>query len=395
MFRNLYESINSQTNKQGNYYPLPNANNLANIKQFQINYNTNIENSIPYAGKYQFDITNETSVDSNPGQVIQNLFRSEQTIIENDRNCKSKTLDQLISQQQNNNSPLRCGWLYKKEPTGNFPIPSVSTGAFGSKSGPTKAVNQPDGEWFWNLNDAKNKIHKDLCATMRSCNQLDQQYYKDKCGWCDEGRGIPISQNKRILFPGDPLTNCNGSLITSSGNCPAVETQSTETYIDENGQVVSNNALGPNCDKQCMLQALNAAGCNSNGTIARALYTNSNNGDYFSSVKSVPSFLAFKRHMNNPNFIDNIKTGKVDQNIALAEFKQIFEKTPDETTPLELRYAARDLCTNKGDYDKYNFCLEYTDSTPNPSLACIQNEFLSQGGQFTGRYYPSTTDSVG
>jgi hypothetical protein len=397
MFRNLYESIGTQNNKQGTYTPLPNANDLIGVKQFQVNYNTNIEDSIPFNGKYQFDIRNETGVDSNPGHMIQNLFRSEQTVSEQDRLCKTKTLDQLIDAQKNNNSALRCGWLYQKEPTGKFPVPKVSTGAFGTKNGPTKAVNQPNGEWFWDLNAAKNRIHKDLCATMTSCNQLDQQYYKGKCGWCEEGRGIPINQNGRIIFPGDPLSNCNGSVITSSSRCPTSPQtrEETETYIDENGQVVSNNNLGPLCDKQCMLQALNAAGCNSNGTIARALYENNNTNDYFASIKNNQSFTAFKRNINNPRFIENIQNGKVDQNVALAEFQQLFSKTPDATTPLELRYAARDLCTNRGEYDKYNFCLEYTDATPNPSLACIQREFLSQGGQYTGRYYPTTTDSVG
>ena len=61
-------------------------------------------------------------------------------------------------------SRLRCGWVYN---TSDY---TQGRGALGTSSGPIKT--DASGTWIWNLDDAKKKLHTDICKRVQDCGDI-------------------------------------------------------------------------------------------------------------------------------------------------------------------------------------------------------------------------------
>jgi len=397
MFSQLYNTIrgNQSADALGSNLPLPptQTNDINAVKTYQRANLNNYENALPFhsRGKEMINMNTSTRTTTNPGGVIQNLLRTEQVIENAINSCTNKSLDYL-TQNQNLAAATRCGWIYKKGGNG---IPRVSQGAYGTRKGPSQitSTSLPAGDWYWDLQQAKNIIHRDTCAEMTSCADLTNNKYKGKCAWCSEGRGIPINERGQTFMALDPLGSCAGTLYKSATSCP--REGADQLVVDGNGLQYSIGNRNITCGPECLKEALSEAGCTDKGTIANALSSGGRPDNYFYSIDTGSALQAYRQQANKLEFLRNMQSGSISKQTALDEFTELKRHETATAASKELNYSARDLCTSKGNYELFNFCMDYTDSTSNPALECIQKEFLLQGGQRSGSYYPSNPSASG
>ena len=270
-------------------------------------------------------------------------------------------------------SRLRCGWVYDKE---NY---SRGRGALGIMSGPLKT--SASGTWFWDLNQAKQKYHTDICDGITNCGDIGASMYKGRCGWCKKsGKAVPVS-NREAAYPYNEKTRCPSKhLATSEGQC-------TEGFT--NPSVCTRSATGT-LSRDCLLQKVVGAGCSDEGSMYQALRSGSDN-DYLSQLRQQQSWSVYQSRAIAPLDETAIKSGKITIANALDNFNAVQQQAASNLNG-GLQFAARDLCYTKGALDSYDFCTEINDSTTGPfNLECLQKVFLTAGGQTKGKAYPSSS----
>ena len=299
--------------------------------------------------------------------------------------CKLSDIDSLIG-SQNYGDTLRCGWIYTKGNPGDQP--TVSKGELGTSAGPVKFVDHPKGKWFWDLEKAKKEILADRCAALTSCTNVGHNNYANCAFSIDRGVGVPVDKNGQLLYPNDAkLRGMN--LVTSSGNCPPPPAPGTQAYL----LAKSRDVCMPNPDgtlsRDCMLQQITAAGCSTDGSLYYNLINYAQPKNYAAGLQNQHAFNTYQRNAPTSLMAAAIKDGSTTIQAALGNFKKLADEASlvKETS---LNYAARDLCTESGIMDDYDFCSELTDTTPSPfALDCLQKYVGKEGGQPAGLEYPS------
>jgi len=302
--------------------------------------------------------------------------------------------DTLSSMASNTDTSqrIRCGWIYNNS---NF---QNSQGALGTSTGPIKTTTK--GTWMWNLHAAKQKYHTDICKQIQSCEDIDASQFKQRCGWCTtSGRAVPVAGGT-VAYPLGNITSCSSeNLIFSSSNCPKPPPVPQDaTYVRTPAEVCSplQNGAMP---RDCMIQKVKLTGCSDKGSLYQALKGGSDN-DYLTAIYNNRAYRVYQERAVIPLSATSIKTGKLSASDALNEFKRVQDQAASDANT-GLKWAARDLCLNAGDIDKFDFCSELQDSTPGPfALSCLQSAFLRAGGQNSGKMYPteqtiSTWNSLG
>ena len=293
-----------------------------------------------------------------------------------------------LASTYNTQDKLRCGWVY------NTQNPNNGRGAYGTIGGPFKTT--ATGNWMWNLDDAKQKFHTDICNQIKSCSDLDASQYKGRCGWCTQsGKAVPIV-NGRLAYPSSPNTGCPASkLVASSATCPVPKAASSGS-----GSLAANTSNSPatictplangNLSRNCIIQKVTSAGCNDKGTLVQALQSGSDN-NYFSSLAQSKAYIEYQKRAVIGLNETALKTGKLTTSQALDEFGRVSDQASSQLNG-GLQYAARDLCLKKGMMEEYDFCTEIKDSTPGPyPIECLQSEFLKAGGQESGTKFPNAS----
>jgi hypothetical protein len=318
-------------------------------------------------------------------------------------------LEQLTRDTQDNpNAPLRCGWRYKKSPGGL--CPEVSQGALGSSTGPLDSRNEIDSlgngvTWIWDLNDARKTILTDAAREAKTGEGLQvaqsvcNNDYQGKLGYCATTKKvIPILSDGRPMYPNDPLLTCPpASLITDPTKVPP---PSLNNAVASFQQVAlreladcANTGKNPSLTRDCLLQALKNNGCSVEGTLYTSLQSaEPNQPKWDAQLKSQASFQAYQSKQGNNAFTEKLfERGMADWNQAVNEVSRL-QRTAQSSSDPYTRIAARDLCTNRGSFDVYDFCAEIAESAAigNVDLKCLQRFWQEQNGKPAGMAYPTT-----
>jgi len=280
----------------------------------------------------------------------------------------------------------RCGWIYDKNT-----VPAGGKGALGTKDGAVTFVDQPKGKWYWDLNEAQKQIDKDLCDSVTRCSDIDTTQYAGKCAWNTvTGKAIPIDSRGVPKYD----TSVSPSILASSSSrCPPPPAPGTPAAIlQAQGDICASD--GGVITRDCIVKQLTTAGCSDSGTLYLALQSGAVPNNYLEGATSLPSYIRYQALSKTPLLQNTIKNGNISVNDALANF-QYLKGQASLTTNDALNYAARDLCLKNGDFDKYDFCNDYTNTTVGPyDLGCLQKQWRRQGGLPAGSLYPSASNKT-
>ncbi len=337
-----------------------------------------------------------------PYQRFDTLFQSKEVptaVLQQQEQCRAVDIDTAIS-STNPAEKYRCGWLYEKDPTGI--APKISTGWLGSKDGPFDLfTDKPNGTWFWNLEDAKKQMLLDRCANVTSCDMLNSPLLKDACGWCAGGinKGFVRGPNGSPMYPTVIGQNCSAAnIITSANKCPVAPPPRMDPITGlpiptpEIGDLTCKQLPNGSLSRACLVQQIRNAGCNTEGSLARALTTGTNPTDYIANLRPNMAFMTYQERAPVKLSADILKDGKIGADQALAEFSGIASIAKGDPKS-GLVVSARDLCTTAGAIDSFDFCTELTDSQPPPfSLDCLQKEWRKVGGLPAGAKYPKQSN---
>ena len=289
--------------------------------------------------------------------------------------CATGSIDELLRAKDSNN-PTGCGWLYTP-PGPNSPYPILSRGALGSTDGPNAAFDPPSHKkWFFDLQEAKRQTLLDKCKALKACTDVDSAVFNGVCGFCtDNNQGVPVDTVGKILYDG----TCS-NVITEKGRCPPPQ-------ID--GPPVNRicEPVNGRLSMDCLHQTVKDGGCSGGGALAIALQGGVRSVDSLINSNSVQ---LYNRTANPPLNMPLFKDGNTTVIKVLQEVKQLAKNAATELETSGIGAAARDLCLKRGTINKYNPCLELTDtSTPPFDMKCLQELFLKAGGTKRGAIYPS------
>lgn len=311
-----------------------------------------------------------------------------------------KGLERLLQEQAaGNDQALRCGFRYK--PSRGI-VPEVAQGAYGSRLGPTNSTRQ-DGvgsgvRWFWFLEDAKKQLLSDSGRNTRSCEELmtlsslEGGAYAGKLGFCKASRRVIPVQNGRAAYPRDLTLSCApNDIVVDAGQCPASEEEGFQNPAGGAGSAQCYRA-GASLTRDCLLRAVQTAGCSDKGTLYQALQAvpvGATNWD--SALAQKKSFLNYQTMQGslgiNPAVL---RQGEASMGRAIQEVERIRD-TARNSQRQAVRLAAEDLCLRSGAFDNYNFCADIVDTTllASVDMTCIQRYWQEKGGKPAGSVYPA------
>lgn len=330
---------------------------------------------------------------------IDTLFQSRDVpveVLDMQEQCKKGTIDGLIG-STNPAAKYRCGWLYQDDPNGINPV--ISSGWLGTQQGPFEVFDEkPRGEWFWNLQAAKQKMELDRCAKMQSCSHIGSPLFAGKCGWCQTtNRGIAIDSSGNPAYPNVIGQSCATNKITrTTTGCPVPQTQQVLVQNPQTGQLEKKTVSKDPCavidgriSQECLIQQAKAAGCTDEGSLIKALEENNNPNDRIGLLRPNMAYMVYQERAPQKLTATLLADGRIGVDTALSEFSGLAgaSKSAQKTG---IQAAAFDLCTAAGSINEFDFCTEVTDTqTPPYSLDCLQKEFKKAGGNQTGAMYPT------
>lgn len=346
---------------------------------------------------YSQTVSNRFSV-AGLGEILQG--QSDTT--EQEEYCRSflgqTGLQRLIAEMVGDEkSPIRCGWRYKSSPGGGLPI--VSQGALGTINGPLNARRDPLGNgvnWFWNLKKAL-KRHTDdyftiLPGTPEGLRIALQ--FNANAAWCSQTNQFILVDAAGRPAPG--YTCGSGSIVRSPSQFPTtVAPTAAASMANANaGALVTcmTPGVSPSLSRDCLLQAVRTQGCSTEGTLYQAIEgTRTSATDYSTYLLKQPAYQTYQsKQGGNAITADLFRKDRGSWETAIREIQKIQTasfSSPDPTT----RMAARDLCSESGAFDVYDFCSDLTDSAPidTVEMRCIQKYWQEQNGKPAGFLYPS------
>ena len=115
------------------------------------------------------------------------------------------------------NKAAGCGWYFVPD------FNRQSIGAIGRSNGPLFPEKMPpNGEWIWNIETAIRKEDIKRCNMIKSCDLLNINGIKGVCGFCPtENKGVPITPNGQLKYPGYTGGTCGSKVRTSPEQCIA------------------------------------------------------------------------------------------------------------------------------------------------------------------------------
>ena len=354
--------------------------------------------SDPYTGKASVPFN-----DSILGTMLQGSPAQSPRVEECRRFTGLSGLEQMIlDTSANPNAPLRCGFRYKKS---SGLVPEVAQGAYGTPQGPLmNTVDSPDAlgngvVWFWDLQKAKKQLLRDACSALTTCRSLttlpsiQNGAFVGKIGFCKTSQKfIPITNaygQLKAAYPDDPTLDCTSSQIaTTVGQCTT-----NEGFVDTSElDATCLQAGGGTLSRDCLLRAVQMAGCSDKGTLYTALQSAAAAGPYDTTLNTKKSFQDYQSQQGSASMTRSLfRADQGSMNLALSEVGKI--RSAIQSSPSKaIRTAADDLCTRAGIYDTYDFCGD----VPGTSLlsaidfSCVKSYWENKNGKKQGTLYPGT-----
>lgn len=307
--------------------------------------------------------------------------------------CQKSQLAELVD-TYNPLEKVRCGWIYEKGGMGQ--PPKVSAGALGSRTGPIQFFNNPPGKWYWDLDEALKVAERDYCMNLRRCEDVNDPKYIGKCAFDKKrGYGVPITPKGAIKYSDDPFVGGSGAnLISQPGQCPQPPAPGSPQDIVRRSIDVCTPLPDGTYSRDCMLQQIKAAGCKTDGALYDALINQASPNNYGAGLEKNSAFQQYQNRARVPLLTGIVKDGRVATDVALQNVKELKVRA-SQADRSAVHYAARDLCLQKGYFDKFDFCWDLTPASQPPfRLDCLQREFMKNGGQQTGEAYPSANNKA-
>ena len=307
--------------------------------------------------------------------------------------CQKSQLSELVD-TYNPLEKVRCGWIYEKGGMGQ--PPKVSAGALGSRTGPIQFFNNPPGKWYWDLDEALKIAERDHCMNMRRCEDVNDAKYVGKCAFDKKrGYGVPITTKGTIKYGDDPFVGGSGAnLISNPAQCPQPPAPGSPQDIVRRSIDVCTPRPDGTYSRDCMLQQVKAAGCKTDGALYDALINQASPNNYGAGLEKNSAFQQYQNRAKIPLLTGIVKDGRVATDVALQNVKELNVRA-SQADRSAVHYAARDLCLQKGYFDKFDFCWDLTPASQPPfRIDCLQREFMKNGGQQTGEAYPSANNKA-
>jgi hypothetical protein len=289
-----------------------------------------------------------------------------------------------------------CGWIYQPSPG---IIPEVNQGALGTAQGPVRDTVKGGGKYFWDLEQAEKDITQKICASASKCSHLKLLgQFAEVCGFCKtSGAIIPVEKTRngyQARYPRDSSLQCEPQNIVAggSGTCPPEGFQSPyirkEGFIGGGGVTLDDlDQCKPPLTRDCVVLAARLSGCSDQGTLVAALGQSKSGQDYDAALRALPAFTTYQSTAN-PNITSAIvKDGSAALGTALSDFNNLMNNTNSKNAKLGM--AARDLCLKAGEFENYNFCSEFNNTSviDNQLVKCLQEDWLNRGGTEKGTGY--------
>jgi hypothetical protein len=305
----------------------------------------------------------------------------------------------LGDQSSQSNSPIRCGWRYKKSPGGGLPL--VSQGALGTAQGPLNAQADSLGngvEWIWDLKKAQDRHARDFVATLPASSTglaAAQQRFAN-AAWCSQTNSYIFVDNNGAPLPG--YTCGQNNIVTTSNNFPQTPTTSATSMATANTSLMEQcmrPGNNPSLSRECLLLAVKTNGCSADGALYQAIEGTPANGSRFDQyLQTQPSFLMYQSKQGSNKLTEDLfnkERGSWD--MATREIQKLQNYTQTAQDPYA-KIAAEDLCLSAGKFDQYDFCSDLTNSTNITSvdLKCMQAYWQQQNGKPAGLLYPTTRE---
>ena len=368
------------------------------------NIKSNLGTRITNAALNQFDKYDpytETVSNRFSSAGLSQVLQGQSNTTQEEEYCRTfmgaQSLPKLIADQEmEKNTPIRCGWRYKKSPGGGLPL--VSQGALGTINGPLNASQDVLGngiEWIWNLKKAAERHAKDYRRTMPSsaAGLAAAQAVFPNTAWCDQTQTfITVDRS------GNPVrgyTCAKDKIVTNPASFPQARSTAASSLATTNANTLVNcmtPGINPSLGRDCLLQAIKTNGCSTDGTLYQAIESaKPSAASYSTFLDRQPSFMTYQsKQGNNAITRDLFNKERGSWDMATREIQKLQRFTQSARDP-SARVAAQDLCLTAGLFDDYNFCADLTDSTVIDSieLKCLQGYWQEQNGKPAGLLYPA------
>ena len=314
----------------------------------------------------------------NPNQIVQPLVSP--AIAKAAAECAAGNIDDLIRAKDSNN-PNGCGWVYSP-PNQGSPYPVVSRGAYGASDGPNPTFDPPAyKKWFFDLQEAKKQMLIDKCKALQACTDVDSAVFNGVCGFCtDINQGVPVDAVGKPLYT-DSRIPCT-TIVNDKSQCPPPQQiNGPQPILDRTCEPVNGRL-----SLDCLHQTVISGGCNKNGALALALKDGQQSIARLATDAAVQTYNRFANPLLN---ISLFRDANTTRNNVLQEVRKLAANATNPATT-GLGAAARDLCLNRGAINGYNACSELSDASGPPyDMKCLQDFFLTMGGNRQGTAYPN------
>lgn len=299
--------------------------------------------------------------------------------------------------QQSADTPIRCGWRYKKSPGGGLPL--ISQGALGTINGPLNTQEDVLGSgtrWFWNLDKAYNQHFTDFAATQAASASglATTQASFSNTAFCTQTNTFIQVDSAGVPLQG--FTCPPASIVTNPANFPpptpsvataAAAAASGSTAVD----LCKRPGNNPSLSRDCLLLAVKNNGCSPNGTLYQAIQSERPSAtNYNTYLQTQSAFLTYQSKQGANKLTDDVfNRNRGTYDMAEREIRKLHGYTQVNQDPVAKK-AAEDLCLTAGLYDTYDFCSDITDSTSIGAvdLKCMQNLWQEKNGKPAGLLYP-------
>ena len=310
----------------------------------------------------------------------------------------------------NNPNPV-CGFVYKPPPTRDSPWPAHAefVANINNNPPPQPIYKMPVGaKYFTDMWEASKVVNGDICRAMKSCESVNTPPYNGLCGYAmDMAQGIPAF-NGEAIYKNEGLYAPASTIISSAGKCPkptpkqvaaARESVNSSTVPIYTAETCYRDKENTQLKKDCLLQQIKSAGCSDKGSLYRALNEGSavHYGNKLEQQKAYQEFQTRGQLLKKPQLNRRlIEAGFGQMEFALKNFAELQNEASKTAEKTAYNAAARDLCLNAGDFEKYDICNDLLPQslTIDIPLECFQSYFRKAGGTPNGQLYPSMKNIV-